>query len=109
MSAPTITLYHTGYIVEGESILSMWGGGEGTIDMKPCYIPKDKLSKTSLLECVNDAMFGCKSILGATIHIYDDYEGNVQVYRKTIILDPNYCKIYQGLFNNGIGKYIRGS
>ena len=73
MTEKTITLKHTGYVIKGEALLNLWGGGQGVIHMEPIYldsIPAD-LSEIEY----NDNGFGCESIIEVEIEIFEDYEG----------------------------------
>jgi len=72
-----ITLEHVGYQIRGTVYVSMWGGGEGEIEMNPVTIPNGKLTKDTLLSSLNDARFGVEGFLGAEVDVYDVYgEGN---------------------------------
>ena len=99
-----IKLEHVGYETRGESFLTMWGGGEGSIEMNDVFIPDGKLSKTALLSCVNDARFGCESIDSAYIDIYDVYgdRNDYKEFNRTIFIDEDMGKKYSKLFCRGI-------
>ena len=84
MKAKTVTLKQTGYSISGESVLNLWGGGQGTIDISAGIIPLDKLSKENLLKCVNDGRFGCESIDCARVIIEDLYEDGYTQYNCEI-------------------------
>ena len=73
MVAQQITLNHVGYSIEGEAILNLWGGGQGTIEMKKVRINKDELTVENILSAINDNGFGCESIDFATVDIYALY------------------------------------
>ena len=73
MVAQQITLNHVGYSIEGESILNLWGGGQGTIEMNTIRINKDELTVENILSAINDGEFGCESIDFATVDIYALY------------------------------------
>jgi len=77
----TITLKKTGYIIKGVADLTLWGGGNACIPMKP-FALKDIKEKT-LLDNLNDNGFGVESINGGICDIYEDYEGTLRYY-KTI-------------------------
>lgn len=79
----TITLNKTGYLIKGISALTMWGGGSGTIKMKPFEVEHLKEVK----ELINDNGFGVESIDGAIIDIYENYEGSHKVFRKTMLIN----------------------
>jgi hypothetical protein len=102
MSAPSITLEHTGYTVKGVATIALWGGGQGSIEMKTSFIPKKELSRTSLMGCINDNGFGCEAIIGARIWVYDNYGYEVDVFRYSIELDEKACRMYHDLFFKGI-------
>ena len=73
MVAQQITLNHVGYSIEGEAILNLWGGGQGTIEMNTIRINKDELTVENILSAINDSGFGCESIDFATVDIYALY------------------------------------
>ena len=73
MVAQQITLNHVGYSIEGEAVLNLWGGGQGTIEMKKVRINKDELTVENILSAINDGQFGCESIDFATVDIYALY------------------------------------
>jgi hypothetical protein len=74
----SITLEKTGYVVKGTALLSLWGGGSGTIEMKPIYC--NTLTKLETL--LNDNGFGCESIDGAIVDIYENFQG-YEIYKET--------------------------
>ena len=69
----TMTSTLIGYDVEGEATLSMWGGGEGTINMKKTRLPVEHFSKDNAIRCVNDHGFGCESIESARIEVTERF------------------------------------
>lgn len=73
MVAQQITLNHVGYSIEGEAVLNLWGGGQGTIEMNTIRINKDALTVENILSAINDGQFGCESIDFATVDIYALY------------------------------------
>lgn len=77
----SITLKHTGYVVRGMADLTLWGGGNACIVMKPFKLKK--ISKKALLANINDNGFGVESINGAICDIWKDYEGHL-LFHKTI-------------------------
>ena len=88
-----ITLDFIGYEIRGEAELLLWGGGQGSIEMAPCFIAADELTHNRIKTCTNDNGFGCKSILGARVDIYKVY-GQYPYYKeynRTIELDHNQC------------------
>ncbi len=79
----TLTLKKTGYTIKGVSDLTMWGGGNGCIEMKPFEV-KD-IKKKTLLENINDNGFGVESINGAIFDIYENFEGFLKYHSKITI------------------------
>ena len=79
-----IVLQHTGYVLKGISALTMWGGGEGTINMKPFGL--DKLGLHAIIEGINDNGFGVESVDGAIVDVYIDYSGTL-VYHDSILIN----------------------
>jgi hypothetical protein len=89
-----LSLQFRGYMVRGEATLHLWGGGEGFIDMKPSFIPKDKLSHTLIKRSVNDNGFGCESITQAVVDIYKVYgpvSNPYEQFDRTIVLNKQQC------------------
>ena len=82
MVAQQIILNHVGYSIEGEAILNLWGGGQGTIEMNTVRINKDELTVENILSAINDGQFGCESIDFATVDIYALY-GEYGEYAET--------------------------
>src|ERR1035437_108233 len=66
----------TGYKVKGVSDLSMWGGGNASIEMKPFDV--DKPTRANLLNNINDNGFGVQSINGAICDVYKNFEGTLE-------------------------------
>ena len=62
----TITLKHTGFLVEGTARILCWDDDVDALD----DIPKK----------VNDGQFGCKRILEADCTVYEDYEGTLRLF-----------------------------
>ena len=87
-----VTLKQVGYVVTGESTLNLWGGGQGSISIKPEKVKR--VSKEIILACVNDNGFGCESIDSAEIDIYDLYESGYQEFNRTIYADSQYSKSF---------------
>ena len=83
----TVTLKQVGYLVGGESVINLWGGGSGSIQMDSTFIPLGKMNKSNLLGCINDGGFGCESIDSADIYVYDKYEGGHKIFNRIIYVD----------------------
>lgn len=73
MKEDKVTLELDGYMVAGDAIVQLWGGGKGTIAMKPTYITRENWCRRTLLESINDGGFGCEEILSAKVWIYKCY------------------------------------
>lgn len=80
----TITLEHIGYVCGGTAYLTLWGGGNGSIEMDEWRIMKEKLSNSDIATGINDGQFGCVSIDKAEVYIYELYNGGHKEYLKTI-------------------------
>jgi hypothetical protein len=80
----TKTINQIGIDVRGTSLLNLWGGGQGTIEMESYFLPYDKITHTNILRCVNDGQFGCESIESAEIDIYIIYDNGCSEYDRTI-------------------------
>jgi len=72
----TITVEKIGYIIKGYAVLTDWYNQRGYIEMKPFRIKK--LTSKQLKEGLNDNGFGCQSIDGAEVHVYEEYERGVE-------------------------------
>lgn len=79
----TLKLKQTGYKITGIADLTLWGGDNACIKMKPFYL-KDYPDEKTLMKNLNDNGFGAESINGAICDIYEYYEHRVSVYIKTI-------------------------
>jgi hypothetical protein len=77
----TITLHLTGYTVKGIADLTLWGGDNACIEMRPFLIPDTK--HKTILDNLNDNSFGVEAINGGICIIYENYGGFLQ-YFKTV-------------------------
>ena len=77
-----IVLNQIGYRVKGETALNLWGGGIGSITMKPTDI--DELTVENVLKSINDNSFGCESYAGAEVDICILYERGVEEYLMSL-------------------------
>jgi hypothetical protein len=69
------TVRATGIIVTGTARLCLWGGGEGSVQMEPRFLPFEHSSEDNILRCVNDNGFGCESVKSAEVKVsllFDD-------------------------------------
>lgn len=82
-----LVLNHTGYRISGESLLGLWGSGQGTINMDTTFIPDGELTKESVLRAVNDGRFGCESILSADVDVYDCYDDSYCVFNRALHIE----------------------
>jgi hypothetical protein len=90
-------LKQTGIVVKGVATLSLWGGGIGCVEIKPCFLPFKKATKDNILRCVNDNGFGCQFIERAEIDIYDQYENGYMEYNRTLFADhPVHTMLFLG-------------
>lgn len=85
----TITLEYTGYVVSGTAYLTMWGGGEGTIEMQS-YWTAD-IEEVTVLEGINDNGFGVQSIDGADCFIEKVYGGSYREYMGEMVFRDGKC------------------
>ena len=89
-----LSLEFSGYMLRGEATLKLWGGGGGFIEMKPSFIPKDKLTHTLIKRSVNDNGFGCETITQAVVDVYRVYGPPSKPYEqfdRTIVLNQQQC------------------
>ena len=74
------TLFFSGYYITGLSDLSLWGGGNACIEMKPFRVKHIK----EIPDNLNDSDFGVESINGAIVDIYREYGNSHREYARTI-------------------------
>jgi len=81
----TLVLKQTGYTVTGVADITMWGGGNGCIEMQSFKV--DKINRDTLyLYCnLNDNGFGVEKINGAICYIYENYEGTLKFLKSTVV------------------------
>lgn len=77
-----ITLKQVGYRITGTATLNLWGGGQGSIDIKPSILAE--LTTEGVIKSINDNGFGCESFAGANVDISVLYEGGVGEYMTTV-------------------------
>ena len=92
--AKSIRLKFTNYIIKGTTFLTLWVGGESSIEMDPFEV--DNISEETLLANINDAGFGVQSINGALCHIYCNYEGYERYFGFTKVgkIPDNYEEFF---------------
>jgi hypothetical protein len=78
----SVTLKKAGYLITGVSDLTMWGGGNGCINMQPFKV--QKATKKELQANINDNRFGVENINGAICDIHILYEHGYKEYLKTV-------------------------
>lgn len=89
-----ISLEFTDYIVEGEAVLNLWGGGQGRIVMDSYHI--DEVTPEEICSNANDGQFGCESIEGIEGTIYKNYSGHAVYYKDFEYMGEDFIK-YSGL------------
>ena len=77
-----IVLNQIGYVVKGEALLNLWGGGQGTVLMNPTFI--EELTTENVLKAINDNGFGCESFAGAEVSISIVYDRGVTEYFTSV-------------------------
>lgn len=93
----TKTIKQKGFYISGEALLNLWGGGQGTIEMKRYYLPFDKCTPKNILRCVNDNGFGCESIESAIIDISIVYDNGCSEYERMFEIDhPIHTQYFSG-------------
>jgi hypothetical protein len=80
----TKTIKQTGYVIEGDAYIDLWGGGSGMVRMNATFIPLGKFSKSNMLRAVNDGGFGCQRISSADIDIYRKYDNGSLEHDRTL-------------------------
>lgn len=81
--AKSITLNFLNYKVSGVADVTMWGGGNGCIEMTPFTV--NSLDTGSLIKGLNDAGFGVQSINGGVCDISENYDGYL-VFKNTVVV-----------------------
>ena len=89
----SISLEFTDYIVEGEAVLNLWGGGQGRIVMDSYHI--DEVTPEEICSNANDGQFGCESIEGIEGTIYKNYSGHAVYYKDFEYMGEDFIK-YNG-------------
>ena len=84
----------TDYIVEGEAVLNLWGGGQGRIVMDSYHI--NEATPEEICSNANDGQFGCESIEGIKGTIYKNYSGHAVYYKDFEYMGKYFIK-YNGL------------
>jgi hypothetical protein len=77
------TLEFKGFMISGMSDLTLWGGGNACIEMKPFFVNHLK----EIRDKINDSGFGVESINGGICDIskvYQNGHGRYQEYARTI-------------------------
>ena len=74
------TLRREGFFVSGVADLNLWGGGKGSIEMRPftCQHLREAREK------INDAGFGVENINGAICAVYRLWQGGYKEYAKDV-------------------------
>ena len=96
----TKTLKFSGYVIKGIADLTLWGGDNASIQMKPIYLDEKQFdinNPETLMEHLNDNGFGVQSINGALCEIYENYEGYTE-FIDTVIVGKVSDRIMEGTF-----------
>ena len=80
-----VTLKHVGFFCDGQALLNLWGGGQGTIEMDSWKTKTD--TKEEIVKNINDGQMGCESIEQAEVNIYDLYENGYKEFNRTEIFE----------------------
>lgn len=87
-----ISLKRRGYKFTGTALISLWGGGTRTIQIKEFILKSRKLTHTNIKRSINDGYFGCQAILSAIVKVYDLYDYDFTQYNRTITLNGKQCQ-----------------
>lgn len=82
----TVTLKQIGYKFSGTAILNLWGGDQGTIEMKP-WIVKGDFDRQKMIEGINDSGFGCESYESAEIWVNKLFDNGYTEFDEIIEID----------------------
>ena len=91
--AQTMTVKQIGYVIVGMTALSLWGGGDGNIPMKPVKINQESFpTAEQIREAINDGGFGCEFMEGAVVRVDTLFEHGARTYGEAqyINLDKGY-------------------
>ena len=102
-----ISLEFTDYIVEGEAILNLWGGGQGRIVMNQYHIKE--ATPEEICSNANDGGFGCESIEGIEGTIYKNYSGHAVYYEDFEYMGEDYIKYGGSSAQRGIKAERKGT
>ena len=80
----TVILKQTGYEVSGVATIHLWSGRDTKVEMNKSSVPLGKITKDTLLKCINDGGFGCECILSATVYIWDVFENGYEEFNRSI-------------------------
>jgi len=95
----TRTITQIGYMISGIAYVSMWGGGNGQIEMSKEFLPNELMSKDNMLRCVNDNGFGVESIDTADIIIGIKYDnGSIEWDHEIEVTSPIHAKLFLGWY-----------
>ena len=75
-------LRREGFFVSGVADLNLWGGGKGSIEMKPFACQHIREAREKL----NDNGFGVEKINGAICNIFNLYENGYKEFGRTVII-----------------------
>ena len=79
--AQTMTVKQIGYVIVGMTALSLWGGGDGNIPMKPVKINQESFpTAEQIREAINDGGFGCEFMEGAVVRVDTLFEHGARTY-----------------------------
>lgn len=79
--AKTMTVQAIGFQIVGMTALSLWGGGEGVIPMKPVKLAQESFpTEEQIREAINDNGFGVEFMEGAVVRVDTLYEHEAKTY-----------------------------
>lgn len=88
-----INLKLVGYKVAGETLINLWDGTQGTVDMTPHVIKQQKTpTKKQITGKINDGGYGCESIEEADVNVYAVYGSGYEEFINTYHFDKKDCK-----------------
>ena len=101
MSMKTITLKQVGWYFEGEAVINMWGGGQGSVCMTP-WQTTGEFSEKEMVYGINDGQFGCESIDSAIVQAYRLYETGYKEFEQNYEYDIDELNRVQNHLKKGI-------
>lgn len=83
---------HKGFKFTGMVMVDLGGGRFESVAMDDFFIPKDKISHTSIKRSVNNGSTLCLGVVAATIYVYSVHGDDYTQYNRKISLNKEQCQ-----------------